>query len=122
MNRKVKRAAIVIAVVVGVVCGMILVGCYICRRRRLTGMLCYCYILQTTKAMFDYIFAFYDIFFSYGLEETERILITSTNEGQEGDLELPLFDLPTIIDATDGFSFNNKLGEGGFGPVYRVSL
>ena len=41
--------------------------------------------------------------------------------GQEEDLELKLFDLSTINAATDSFSLKNKLGEGGFGPVYRVS-
>ncbi|KAI7999644.1 Cysteine-rich receptor-like protein kinase 25 [Camellia lanceoleosa] len=30
------------------------------------------------------------------------------------------FDLGTIRDATDNFSEANKLGEGGFGPVYKV--
>ena len=44
------------------------------------------------------------------------------NEGEEEDLELPLFNLSTISIATDNFSVNNKLGEGGFGPVYRVSF
>lgn len=44
------------------------------------------------------------------------------NEGQEEDLDLPLFGLPTISAATDNFSESNKLGEGGFGPVYRVSF
>uniref|UniRef100_A0ACD5VWE2 Uncharacterized protein n=1 Tax=Avena sativa TaxID=4498 RepID=A0ACD5VWE2_AVESA len=38
------------------------------------------------------------------------------------DLELPIFDLGTIAAATDGFSINNKLGEGGFGPVYKGKL
>ncbi|CAA2969613.1 G-type lectin S-receptor-like serine threonine-kinase At4g27290 isoform X1 [Olea europaea subsp. europaea] len=38
------------------------------------------------------------------------------------DIELPLFDLYTIIKATDNFSINNKLGEGGFGPVYKGLL
>lgn len=38
----------------------------------------------------------------------------------DDDLELPIFDLGTIAAATDGFSINNKLGEGGFGPVYKV--
>jgi hypothetical protein len=35
--------------------------------------------------------------------------------------ELPLMDLTSILAATDNFSKANKLGEGGFGPVYRVS-
>ncbi|KAL8506053.1 hypothetical protein ACS0TY_017060 [Phlomoides rotata] len=38
------------------------------------------------------------------------------------DLELPLFDLTTISKATEIFSINNKLGEGGFGPVYKGLL
>ena len=36
------------------------------------------------------------------------------------DFELPLFQLSTITRATDNFSLNNKIGEGGFGPVYKV--
>ena len=38
------------------------------------------------------------------------------------DLELPLFQFTTIAKATNGFSINNKIGEGGFGPVYKVNL
>ncbi|GMP52718.1 hypothetical protein CsSME_00018428 [Camellia sinensis var. sinensis] len=38
------------------------------------------------------------------------------------DLELPLFDLTVIADSTNNFSINNKLGEGGFGPVYKGTL
>jgi len=34
--------------------------------------------------------------------------------------DLPLMDLASILAATDNFSKANKLGEGGFGPVYRV--
>ena len=36
------------------------------------------------------------------------------------DLELPFLDLCTIAGATDNFAINNKLGEGGFGSVYKV--
>jgi len=36
------------------------------------------------------------------------------------DMDLPLLDLSTIITATDNFSEKNKIGEGGFGPVYLV--
>ena len=43
-------------------------------------------------------------------------------DGQNEDLELPLFSLATIAIATNKFSSNNKLGEGGFGIVYKVTL
>ncbi|CAN6557995.1 unnamed protein product [Malus baccata var. baccata] len=43
-------------------------------------------------------------------------------EQKEDDLELPLLDFPTIEGATNYFSINNKLGEGGFGPVYKGRL
>ncbi|KAJ8434877.1 hypothetical protein Cgig2_003316 [Carnegiea gigantea] len=36
------------------------------------------------------------------------------------DLELPLFDLYTIAVATNSFSDANKLGQGGFGRVYKI--
>jgi serine/threonine protein kinase len=36
--------------------------------------------------------------------------------------DLPLMDLASIHAATDSFSKANKLGEGGFGPVYRGVL
>ena len=45
-----------------------------------------------------------------------------TDQVQNMDLQLPLFELATIANATDNFSINNKLGEGGFGPVYKVNL
>ncbi|XP_021803225.1 G-type lectin S-receptor-like serine/threonine-protein kinase SD1-1 [Prunus avium] len=38
------------------------------------------------------------------------------------DMELPLFDLSTLAKATNDFSSSNKLGEGGFGPVYKGTL
>ncbi|KAI3457530.1 hypothetical protein Pfo_014193 [Paulownia fortunei] len=44
------------------------------------------------------------------------------DESHNKDLELPLFDLHTLTKATDNFSINNKLGEGGFGPVYKGQL
>lgn len=43
------------------------------------------------------------------------------DENQQ-DFELPLFNLSTMIEATDNFSDDNKLGEGGFGPVYKVNV
>ncbi|CAJ2645781.1 unnamed protein product [Trifolium pratense] len=37
-------------------------------------------------------------------------------------MDLPLLNLSTIIIATDNFSEKNKIGEGGFGPVYLGKL
>ncbi|KGN64607.2 hypothetical protein Csa_013656 [Cucumis sativus] len=42
-------------------------------------------------------------------------------QAQENDeVEMPLFDFTEIEVATNNFSFHNKIGEGGFGPVYKV--
>ncbi|XP_042464081.1 G-type lectin S-receptor-like serine/threonine-protein kinase At4g27290 isoform X1 [Zingiber officinale] len=43
-------------------------------------------------------------------------------EVEEENLNLPLFDLGTIAEATGNFCMDNKLGEGGFGPVYKGKL
>ncbi|KAK9269636.1 hypothetical protein L1049_001413 [Liquidambar formosana] len=51
--------------------------------------------------------------------KTERHYTTET---QKEDLELPLFDFATVANATNNFSAENKLGEGGFGPVYKGVL
>ncbi|KAH9673669.1 Receptor-like serine/threonine-protein kinase SD1-8 [Citrus sinensis] len=51
-----------------------------------------------------------------------RRRVDQENQDQIEDLELPLFELATIANATDNFSINNKLGEGGFGRVYKGTL
>ena len=40
------------------------------------------------------------------------------NDNDRG--EIYYFNLITILAATNNFSDANKLGEGGFGPVYKV--
>ena len=36
--------------------------------------------------------------------------------------ELIIYDFDSILIATSNFSINNKLGGGGFGPVYKVII
>ncbi|XP_028066994.1 G-type lectin S-receptor-like serine/threonine-protein kinase At4g27290 [Camellia sinensis] len=45
-----------------------------------------------------------------------------TDKSQTEDLEFPLFDLAVIVNSTNNFSINNKLGEGGFRSVYKGIL
>ncbi|XP_024181132.1 G-type lectin S-receptor-like serine/threonine-protein kinase At4g27290 isoform X4 [Rosa chinensis] len=87
------KTGIIVAVVIGAVfSGMLLVGYYVYRRR--------------TK-----------------LKETEKREENLKKKGvQKEDLELPIFNMSTIARATDNFSDYMKLGEGGFGPVYRGTL
>ncbi|KAL1336069.1 hypothetical protein HN51_030474 [Arachis hypogaea] len=44
------------------------------------------------------------------------------DERNMDDIELPLFDCDTLTMATNNFSQDNKLGEGGFGSVYMGRL
>ncbi|KAF7038127.1 hypothetical protein CFC21_048345 [Triticum aestivum] len=48
--------------------------------------------------------------------------INESRMSSEKDLELPLFDLEVILAATDNFSADSKIGQGGFGPVYMAKL
>jgi hypothetical protein len=39
---------------------------------------------------------------------------------KKNEVKLPLFSFVSVSAATNNFSDTNKLGEGGFGPVYKV--
>lgn len=43
-------------------------------------------------------------------------------EDEMATVESLQFDLSTLETATDNFSADNKLGEGGFGEVYKVRI
>ncbi|XP_058073058.1 receptor-like serine/threonine-protein kinase SD1-8 isoform X2 [Magnolia sinica] len=53
------------------------------------------------------------------------INMVTTNQSMQGgqnSLDFQVFNFPTISAATGDFSVANKLGEGGFGPVYKGRL
>jgi hypothetical protein len=69
------------------------------------------------------------VFKAGSLERSQDLLMTEgvytsnreqTSEKNMDDLELPFFDFNTITMATNNFSEENKLGQGGFGIVYKV--
>ncbi|XP_027342924.1 G-type lectin S-receptor-like serine/threonine-protein kinase At4g27290 [Abrus precatorius] len=45
-----------------------------------------------------------------------------TDNTEKEEIDIPIFDLSTIANATNNFFIRNKLGEGGFGPVYKGTL
>ena len=52
-------------------------------------------------------------------------MLTTNNEtldlwSREGNSDISLINFNQIVNATGNFSFDNKLGQGGFGPVYKV--
>ena len=54
---------------------------------------------------------------NYELSETSKLW-----SGEKKEVDLPMFSFASVSAATNNFSIENKLGEGGFGPVYKVRL
>ncbi|XP_059643759.1 uncharacterized protein LOC132285587 [Cornus florida] len=54
-------------------------------------------------------------------EYIEAIEVELENEGNSGR-DLKALSFASIMSATDGFALRNKLGEGGFGPVFKGKL
>lgn len=51
--------------------------------------------------------------------------VTGSFEYKEDDpesIDVPFFNWETILDASNNFADANKLGAGGFGSVYRVTI
>ncbi|XP_020985825.2 G-type lectin S-receptor-like serine/threonine-protein kinase At4g03230 [Arachis duranensis] len=67
--------------------------------------------VKQRKRFIDSIRHVKDLIEDGGLEEKD-------NEG----IEVPYFDFESIVVATDNFSDANKLGRGGYGPVYKGKL
>ncbi|KAI6690442.1 hypothetical protein NL676_027270 [Syzygium grande] len=57
---------------------------------------------------------------AYGSCKDDSFESGDNSKCQKEDLELRVFDLGTVAIATSNFSEENKLGEGGFGPVYKA--
>ncbi|XP_021296968.1 G-type lectin S-receptor-like serine/threonine-protein kinase At4g03230 isoform X1 [Herrania umbratica] len=63
----------------------------------------------------------------FSLYSSERRVIDFINSGDfrddnKTDIDVPYFDLESVLVATDNFAEANKLGQGGFGSVYKGKL
>ncbi|THG11940.1 hypothetical protein TEA_007306 [Camellia sinensis var. sinensis] len=57
----------------------------------------------------------------YDMERSVKSFLDSSEfkEGDKKGIDVPVFNLESILEATNYFSDENKLGQGGFGPVYK---
>ncbi|KAL4619441.1 hypothetical protein ACB092_06G079600 [Castanea dentata] len=86
------KVIVAVATVIAVVFGVLLIAYCICKRK------------------------------NFREKMRDKGMIDQNIDGQSEDLELPFFSLAIIAIATNKFSSNNKLGEGGFGLVYKGIL
>jgi hypothetical protein len=54
------------------------------------------------------------------LGTTQKATNSEDGVGRKRQVQMPLFSFASVSAATYGFLAANKLGEGGFGPVYKV--
>uniref|UniRef100_A0A7N2LSH3 non-specific serine/threonine protein kinase n=2 Tax=Quercus lobata TaxID=97700 RepID=A0A7N2LSH3_QUELO len=56
-------------------------------------------------------------------EDVQALIdLSEFKEEDEEGIDVPFFDLESMLIATNNFSNENKLGEGGYGPVYKGKL
>ncbi|XP_022717017.1 G-type lectin S-receptor-like serine/threonine-protein kinase At4g03230 [Durio zibethinus] len=64
----------------------------------------------------------FDLAMSLNADHTELTEENMRSARKKPEVKLPLFNFASVSAATNGFSSTNKLGEGGFGPVYKGIL
>ncbi|KAK8592311.1 hypothetical protein V6N13_062896 [Hibiscus sabdariffa] len=101
LQKKAVLAVIIVTLAVAFLILVVLLHCFVRQRRRTRT--------RSSKNMFSFA-TFED---SLGLKEIDE-------SRRNGDL--PFFHFSTIATATNNFSSDNKLGQGGFGPVYKGVL
>ncbi|KAK7302652.1 hypothetical protein RJT34_13545 [Clitoria ternatea] len=57
-----------------------------------------------------------------GAKESDILCSVGRARSERNEFDLPLFEIAIIEAATRNFSIYNKIGEGGFGPVYKGQL
>ncbi|KAK9924642.1 hypothetical protein M0R45_032997 [Rubus argutus] len=101
-NRKLSFFLIIVAVLIGVILLACIISIYIWRKKMTKKQ------DQISRTQLD------------SERRVQELIDTSEfTEGDEKGIDVPFFDLQSILEATDNFSDANKLGQGGYGPVYK---
>ncbi|KAJ7946883.1 S-receptor-like serine/threonine-protein kinase [Quillaja saponaria] len=79
-------------------------------------------IVSSASCCKDSEIPFYDVIKSRECSTELSGSVELTEGNQISGPELPLFNFNSILRATNNFSEGNKLGQGGFGPVYKGKL
>ncbi|KAM5580814.1 G-type lectin S-receptor-like serine/threonine-protein kinase [Rosa sericea] len=101
-SRKVSFYLIIVAVLISMILLACIISIYIWKRKMTRKQ------DQISRAQFD-------------SERRIKELIDTRefDEEDEKGIDVPFFDLQSILEATDNFADANKLGQGGYGPVYK---
>ncbi|XP_047309490.1 G-type lectin S-receptor-like serine/threonine-protein kinase At4g27290 [Impatiens glandulifera] len=59
---------------------------------------------------------------AWALDRSTHESESNPHDDDVEEMELPLFELSSVTIATNNFAYTNKIGEGGFGPVYKGKL
>lgn len=59
--------------------------------------------------------------FLHGLEVSDGSNEANEAEKHRDARDLNIFSFASVLEATNSFAQENKLGQGGFGPVYKVN-
>nr|XP_011460146.1 PREDICTED: G-type lectin S-receptor-like serine/threonine-protein kinase At4g03230 [Fragaria vesca subsp. vesca] len=101
-DRKVPFYLIIVVVLIGMILLACIISIYIWRRKLTSKQ------DQVCRAQFD------------SERRVKELIDTSEfNKEDEKGIDVPFFDFQSILEATDNFSEANKLGQGGYGPVYK---
>ncbi|CAH2038267.1 unnamed protein product [Thlaspi arvense] len=100
LSRKRRVVMILVSLIAALMLVTVIMFCFVRKRRRKS------YMLRRSSTTFSTS--------TFDFEESSKF------EQDKAMKELPLFELNTIAAATNNFSSHNKLGAGGFGPVYKI--
>ncbi|GAU26338.1 hypothetical protein TSUD_101710 [Trifolium subterraneum] len=88
--------AVIVSLAIAIICGILILG--------------WCYRQKSSTYVKDKS--------DFSIKEDRQ----NSGMQQVDDGDLPVFNLSTIAKATNNFTISNKIGEGGFGPVYKGIL